>query len=171
MLHLYYGDGKGKTSSAVGLGIRAAGRGFGVLMIQFLKCQPSGEVLFLKDCENFTVRRFESEHSFIMDTSESLNEKLKSEIAEAIAFAKNAVAAKACDVLILDEVLDAVDLGFVDEDELISLINIGKNDIELAFTGRRASDRLIERADYVTDLTQVKHPYQKGVIAREGFEY
>ena len=172
MLHLYFGMGKGKTSSSIGLGIRAAGRNLRVLMVQFLKCEESGELLFLENSENFTIRRFESKHSFIINPTDSQTELLKKEISVAIEFAKNEINAKNCDVLILDEVLDVVDLGFLDESELISLANIGNNhNVELAFTGRNASDKLIELADYVTDLRLVKHPYEKGITAREGIEY
>ena len=172
MLHLYFGNGKGKTSAAIGLGIRACGRGKRVLMVQFLKCQQTGEQLFLQDCEQFVIRRFESQHGFVINPTPDQRELLKSEIAQAFNFAKSEVQAGNCDVLILDEVLDAVELGFLNNAELIALANIGNNkNIELAFTGRKPSDELLEIADYATELKLIKHPYQKGVTAREGIEY
>jgi len=171
MLHLNFGNGKGKTSSAVGLGIRSAGRGKNVLMIQFLKCQETGEQLFLRDCPNFIIKRFESEHNFIINPNAEQKAQLTAEIAVAIEFATAQIQERKCDVLILDEVLDAVELGFLDEAKLINLVNIGKNDIEFVFTGRRASAELIDFADYVTDMVSIKHPFQKGVKAREGVEF
>jgi len=171
MLHLYYGNGKGKTSSAIGLGIRAAGRGKNVLMIQFLKCQETGEQLFLSDCQNFDIHRFESEHSFVINPTAEQKIQLTEEIAVAIDFAKEQISNHQCDVLILDEVLDTVILDLLSESELISLINLGKNKIEFVFTGRRASSELIEIADYVTDMMLIKHPFQKGVNARKGIEF
>ena len=172
MLHLNIGKGKGKTSSAIGLGIRAAGRGKNVLMVQFLKCQETGEMLFLQDCEKFIIKRFESEHGFVIKPNAEQTEQLQREINNAFEFAKSQVENENCDVLILDEVLDAVILGFLSDEQLISLVNIGKNnDVEFVFTGRSASAELINFADYVTDMTLVKHPFQKGIKAREGIEY
>ena len=170
MIHLYLGNGKGKTSSAVGLGVRAAGRGLRVLMLQFLKCTPSGEVLFLADCKNFTIKLFESQHNFVKSPLDKENATLKSEITAAFEYAKNALSKNEYDVLILDEVLDAAELGFISEASLISLLGIGYTK-EIVLTGRRASEELIKIADYVSEFVLKKHPYQRGINAREGIEF
>jgi len=170
MLHLNIGKGKGKTSSALGLGIRAAGRGLNVLVIQFLKCQQSGEILFLQNCPKFQIRRFESEHGFVIKPTKKQTEQLQKEINDAFEFAKTQVENEKCDVLILDEILDAVTLGLLSDSQLVSLVKFN-NSIEFVFTGRSASTQLIELADYVTDMTLVKHPFQKGIKAREGIEF
>ena len=169
MLHLYFGQGKGKTSAAIGLGIRAAGHGKRVLMVQFLKCRESGECLFLKDCKNFTIKRFESEHPFIINPTPAQREKLQKEISIAFDFATQSVTDY--NVIILDEVLDAVEFGFLNEEKLISLINIRNNDTEIIFTGRNPSKKLLELTDYATDMKLIKHPYQQGIKARKGIEY
>jgi len=169
MLHLYFGNGKGKTSAAIGLGVRACGRGRHVLMAQFLKSQESGEILYFNDCKLFNALQFKANTGFVINPTDEQREQLKEEINLAIKFVESELANY--DVIILDEVLDAIDLELLDEEALISRLISGNDNIEFVFTGRRASDRLIELADYVTDMTLVKHPYQRGVKAREGIEY
>jgi len=172
-VHIYTGDGKGKTSAGIGVAIRAAGSGLRVRMFQFLKagCLRSGE-RNLK-IKNFTITCFREVcpvpgrgHA-----NASKREELGKTIRSDIQRSKDAMLRRRYDMIILDEILTACDRNYIDEDSIIDLIASRPGTVELVLTGRGATHEIIERADYVTRFEKVKHPYDRKIAARRGIEY
>ncbi len=170
LVHVYTGDGKGKTTSAFGLSARCAGSGYQVKIIQFLKTDDTGEIEFFKSADNVFVYRFETPHGFTCDMNEEELKELENQCDKAIKFAGLIVQGSECDMLVLDEIICAYNCGLVDEEKIKKIIEIN-NSCELVFTGRNAPNWLIEIADYVTEMKQIKHPYEKAVNARKGIEF
>lgn len=166
ILHIYHGNGKGKTTAAVGLAIRAAGAGFKVMFVQFLKNGSSSETGILKNIENITVCCCEACNKFTFqmnDEEKALvtarhNQMLKQ------AFGNNA------GMIILDEFLDAYNKNMIDKNISESLI-LNSSNREIILTGRNPAEIFLENSDYISEITSVKHPYEKGVTARRGIEY
>ena len=153
-IHIYYGDGKGKTTAAVGQVVRAAGAGLRVLVFQFpnVTCLPGREPV------KFVSRMNGPEKAELTH----YNNKALDEIV------------KFCspfDVLLLDEALCAVNLNVLSEEKLASFLEHKPRGLEVILTGHEASDRLVTMADYVTLMTKIHHPYEDGVSAREGIEF
>ncbi len=167
LVHLYTGNGKGKTTAAFGLALRMVGRGKKVLIIQFMKGRPSGEVIAAERLRPLlTVRQF--------GTEEFVNPKNPSE--ESLRLAREGMrlaegAVKEYDMVVLDEVNVAVAFGLISEEEVIKVVNERSENTEIVLTGRYAPDSFYELADYITEFREIKHPYTKGVRAREGVEY
>ena len=172
LLHVYMGEGKGKTTAAFGLGMRCCGCGNMVYVIQFLKTADTGEVALIKDMgkDNFKVFRFESPHGFYNQMDGAQRAALKNEVNSALEFARETLASGECFMLILDEVLGAVENGLVDEKELLDIIAV-RGETELVLTGRHAPAAIYDAADYVTEMKMRKHPYECGIGARRGIEY
>ncbi len=169
-IHVYTGDGKGKTTAALGLGLRAAGSGYSVAMVQFLKDEPTGELEAIKKLPNFKVFRFQKKtKGFFCDMSAEEKEILKIETEEALIFAENLLKTCGCDVLILDEIFICLSCGIVSEERLIKLLQTGNSEIIL--TGRDAPESIRDTADYVSEIRAEKHPYDCGCPARCGIEY
>ena len=167
MIHVYYGNGKGKTTAALGLAIRAAGHGRSVFIVQFLKNSLTGEEESLSKFPNIKILRgkvggFTMTKEEKAGTTEIHNSNLKC--------ACESVFGGKCDLLILDEGMDALRKGLLDEEMLRKLV-FSCPDIELVITGHKPVDWLIDAADYVTEMVKIKHPFDKGVTARPGIEY
>lgn len=172
LIQVYTGEGKGKTTAAIGQGIRACGRGKRVYMVQFLKGSETGELLTLKNLEpGFKVFRFEKERGFIWSLCESEIKELKSEISKAFEFVKETLKAGACDVLILDEIMAVLSNRLIEFEDLIDIVKNKPENIELILTGRNVPEEIVELADYVSQIGCIKHPFEKGIAAREGIEY
>lgn len=169
MIHCYTGNGKGKTTAAIGLGIRAIGAGKKVLMIQFLKDGKSSEVRFLKKFAlNFKIKSFGS-GEFVLEKRAG---KKDFELVEnALQAFQVAMESQQYDVIILDELNLAIDFGLVKEKKVLELLEKKPDDLEIVITGRDASDGIIKAADLVTEMREVKHYYKEGVKARKGIEY
>ena len=170
LVHIYTGDGKGKTSSAVGLCTRALGWGKKVLFVQFLKALPTGEVESLGKLGAQIIRRTQTT-KFVFYMNEQEKSDYRKVLNEQFAEAKNLIMSGSYDLVILDEVLDVIDLGMLEEQELIFLVSGKPESTELVLTGRRACDALIEAAHYHTGFAANKHPFEKGIKAREGIEF
>ena len=169
MVHVYTGDGKGKTTAALGLGLRAAGHGYRVLMIQFMKGKINyGELMAAKGIENFDIVQF-GRPDFV-DKEDPAEEDIRL-AQEGLAFAREATRYKKCDLLILDEINVAVEWGLITVDEVLKLMRSKPADMELVLTGRYAPEEFLERADLVTEMKELKHPFQKGKLARKGIEH
>jgi cob(I)alamin adenosyltransferase len=160
-VHIYMGDGKGKTTAAFGLGLRACGCGLKVAVVQFLKTTPTGECAAVKHLPGFDFYRFESDHGFFWTLNDDQKEALKQEVQQAFSFCVKLVKERQYDVLILDEVLGALQNGLLEESALLDLMQMEKT-TELVLTGRYAPSSLIARADYVTNMECIKHPYDTG---------
>lgn len=171
MIQIYTGDGKGKTTASIGQGIRAAGRGFKVYMVQFLKGTPTGELEILKNIDNFKVFRFEEERDFVWNLNEEEIEELKKEVLNAYNFILKVIDNKECDLLIMDEIMGVLSNKFLTVNEILEIIDRNKHNIEIVMTGRDVPKELADRADLITEMKMIKHYFEKGVHAREGIEY
>lgn len=171
MIHVYHGDGKGKTTAAMGLALRMLAAGRRVVVVQFLKDGESGEVRLL--AEHFGVPVFAGKASdkFTWSmTSEELaatRELHDGNLASALAELEGAQEG----LLVLDEALDALSKGLVDEALVDRALDMSARGVEVAFTGRTPSRKIVEKADYITEMRCEKHPYAQGICAREGVEY
>lgn len=171
LIQIYTGEGKGKTTAALGQGIRACGRGFRVIMIQFLKTSDSGELEILKKIDGFDVYRFQTQEGFYWKLDEAGKQKVAAETKKALEFAERVMSEDMCDMLILDEILGAFSNGLLDLEGLLNLLGKKPEGMELIMTGRGAPKELIEKADLVTHMQKVKHPLDMGIGARRGIEY
>lgn len=181
MLHAYWGDGKGKTCAAMGLVVRAAAAGWRVVVVQFLKDGSSSEVSLLKGLPGveavlsdgalakFTFRMSDEEKA----ASRVLHDDNLSRAFELVSVSAEGTAACEGSLLVLDEVLDALRAGLLDEDLLRSVMAwaAGADRCEVVVTGHSLPDFVAEAADYLTRFSCERHPYQHGVAAREGIEY
>lgn len=168
-IHIYYGAGKGKTTTAVGQVVRAAGSGLKVLVFQFLKNNSSSERVILEQIPNVTCLPGRERVKFY----NQMNGEERAELKRYNTKALDEII-KFCgpfDVLFLDEILCAVKLNLLNEDKLIEFLQHKPRGLEIILTGHEVSDRLIDIADYVTEMRKVKHPYDQGITAREGIEY
>lgn len=168
LIHIYCGHGKGKTTAAFGLALRALGHGNRVLVVQFLKGRETGELMALDQCERIKVLRgkMSRKFTFQMDEAEkaALTENHNRLLQEAIDDCCN------FDLLILDEVLDAYD-GFLAKALLSQFLGEKPSQLEVVLTGRKAAPEIEELAHYITSFTPVRHPFEQGVKAREGIEF
>lgn len=170
LIHVYCGDGKGKTSAAIGLAVRAAGAGLKVAFIQFLKGRQSGELNSFAALPNITVIREELSTKF----SFQMNEKELAETAAVhVRYLETALALARggkCDVLILDEAMGALSTKLLDENALRRLVDEKPEHLELVLTGRNPPQWILDKADYVSEVCKIKHPFDSGIAAREGIE-
>ena len=172
LIHIYYGDGKGKTTAALGLALRASGCGKSVVVVQFLKDWKCGELDSLANLQGITVLRGKAQGSIFfhemtdeekLETRTIHDENLK----KALDLQENGQ----CDILVLDEVIDAYNLGALDAVLFRELLNKKPEPLELILTGHSPDAQLLEHADYVTEMVKRKHPYDNGVTARRGIEF
>lgn len=177
LIHLYIGNGKGKTTAAVGLSVRAVGRDKQVLFAQFLKSSFTGE---LRSLERLGVRVIRS--TLALGFTHQMNEETKARcraeqgqilgrIQEALYGETRGAGTEEPDLVVLDEVLDAVNTGMLDEGDLRSLVETKPSALELVLTGRNPPAWLLDAADYVSEIKKVKHPYDRGIPARIGVEH
>ncbi|MBZ4646356.1 MAG: cob(I)alamin adenosyltransferase [Petroclostridium sp.] len=172
LVQVYTGNGKGKTTAAIGQGFRSAGRGLKVYMIQFLKSSDTGELHSAKKLgEIFKIFRFEKERGFFWNLNEEEKMELKKEVHEAFEFAQNVIQNGECDILILDEIMGAIHNKLIDEKLVCDFIQKKPAHVEIILTGRNAPQCIIDLADYVSEIVPVKHPMEKGIGARKGIEY
>ncbi|MBP3887849.1 MAG: cob(I)yrinic acid a,c-diamide adenosyltransferase [Cellulosilyticum sp.] len=172
LVQVYYGKGKGKTTAAIGLGIRALGNDYKVIMIQFLKNDTTGECRMIKALEpDFKIFHFEKKRGFTWQLNEEEKQELRSETSNALKFAMKVMDTGQCDVLILDEILNSLELGFVSEEDVCALIDNKSDDVELVLTGRSLPESIAQRANYISYIEAIKHPMSSGIDARRGIEY
>lgn len=172
LVHIYTGNGKGKTTAAIGLGIRACGRGLKVLMVQFLKSAETGEMFIIKRLEpDFTLFRGKESRKFTWNMDEKELEEAKKEQKEIFDFAVNSACSGRLDLLIMDEVLTAVNMEMISLEDVVNFLNSRPEKPEVVLTGRNAPEELVRLADYVSEIRAVKHPMDKGVKARKGIEF
>lgn len=169
LVQVYTGDGKGKTSAALGLALRAIGQGLKVYMIQFIKGGfDYGELHAIRQLSNFKLKSFGS-GKFIKEKPPK--EEDIGYAREAFELAEKIVASGEHDIVILDEVNVALDLELLKVKDVIKLAKNKPKHVELILTGRYAPPEIIEVADLVTEMKEIKHPYRKGMSPRKGIEY
>ena len=169
LVQVYTGDGKGKTSAAFGLALRAIGRGLKVYIIQFIKGGfDYGELYIVEKLPNLTLKAF-GQGKFV--TQIPPGEKDMKIAKEAFELAKKIVKSGKYDIVILDEINVAMSLRLVKTEEVIDLIKEKPEHVELVLTGRYAPKEIIDIADLVTEMKEIKHPFQKGIPPRKGIEF
>ena len=169
LVQVYTGNGKGKTSAAFGLALRAVGRGLKVFIIQFIKGGfDYGELYVVNKLPNLTLKAF-GRGKFV--TEKPAGKEDVALASEALALAEEAVRSGRYDVVILDELSVALSLNLIDLEKVLKLIKEKPKHVELVLTGRDAPEEIVEVADLVTEMKEVKHPYKKGFPARKGIEY
>jgi cob(I)alamin adenosyltransferase len=169
LVQVYTGNGKGKTTAAFGLALRAIGRGLKVYIIQFIKGGfDYGELYIVDKLPNFTLKAF-GRGKFITEKPAGKEDVELAE--EALALAEEVVKSGEYDIVILDEINVALDLKLIETGRVLELIKNKPKHVELILTGRYAPNEIIEAADLVTEMKEVKHPFNKGYQARKGIEY
>lgn len=171
LVHIYCGDGKGKTSAAVGLAVRAAGRGMKVLVVRFLKTEDSGEVEVLRSIPCITVTPCDRTFGFVFRMTEEQKQEAALYYQSRFETAVTEAVQGQYDLLILDEILASCNYGMVKEQSVTEFLKNRPEKLEVVLTGRDPSDALMELADYVSEICMRKHPYQKGIQARKGIEF
>jgi len=169
MVQVYTGDGKGKTTAALGLALRALGHGLKVYMIQFMKGDPEyGELRAAGRLDGLTIRQFG--RTDFVDRDQPAEEDI-SMARQGLEHAAAVLAAGEHDLVILDEINVALDFGLVPVKAVLELIENRPPGVELVLTGRSAPRAVIEAADLVTEMREIKHYYQRGRTARDGIEH
>lgn len=170
MIQLYTGDGKGKTTAAVGQAMRAAGNGWKVCFAQFMKGNETGELHSMERLENVFICRSPKNFGFYHTLSENEKQELAQIHNDILNNILEEVKSGTCEMVILDEVTYPVNWGLIDLSKLKSLLSYGDK-IEIIMTGRTPAVFLTECADYITEMKCIRHPYQKGIGARCGIEF
>lgn len=172
LIHIYTGEGKGKTTAAIGLAVRAAGQGMKVLFVQFFKVDnaSSGEKEIFKNIPRIELIRSNVRHPIF--TKEKTNaDMLKKSIVESFETVKQRIDSNNINLLVLDEINSVIAGGWLALKEMIDFLEKRPANLEVVLTGRNAQVELVKMADYVTEMLKIKHPFDSGVKARKGIEY
>lgn len=171
LIHIYCGDGKGKTTCAMGLCLRAAGAGRKVAIYQFMKDGRANERRILEKCPDVTFFNEVRDVCFSFEMDEERKREEAEYYQAAFDRISDSVRREKTDVLLLDEVLYAVSCKLLPEGALTDFLDQKPAALEVILTGRNPSPAILERADYISRIVNERHPYQKGIQAREGIEY
>ena len=166
LVQVYTGNGKGKTTAAIGQAIRALGQDYKVCLIQFFKKPTSGELKILKNFPNLKLL-----HPLPLYPEEKNRNLLKRKIKDILPKISEIVKSKGYDLVILDEILIVLRDNLLAEEEILNLLKNKPASVELILTGRGATKKVLEAADLVTEMKEVKHPYRSGIKIRRGIEY
>ncbi len=169
---VYTGNGKGKTTAALGMALRAAGHGKKILIVQFIKnFQNYGELKFVKkyDC-GIQIKTMGKGYVQIKGDKFPFEEHVKA-AQQALRFVQDEILSKEYDIIVLDEINIALDKKLLTVEEVAKLIQQKPSELHLVLTGRNAPKKLIQLADLVSEVKEIKHPYKKGILAQKGIEY
>ncbi|PID94841.1 MAG: cob(I)yrinic acid a,c-diamide adenosyltransferase [Bacteroidales bacterium] len=171
LIHIYTGDGKGKTTAAIGLATRALGGGLKVCYCSFHKRPEKYGYTEMDSLRKLgaTVYNFAKGHPHLDPTIDE--QQIKKEVPEAIAFLQQTIQEQSFDLLILDEILISVRDNYLDEGLLLDFLSAKPQCLELVMTGRGATENLMGKADYITFCKKIKHPYDSGTKSRKGIEF
>jgi cob(I)alamin adenosyltransferase len=170
LVQVYTGEGKGKTTAAFGLALRASGQGLRVCIVQFMKREDTGEFRAVKRYLSDNIKIFCFGTNRWLKEGEITEEETNT-AKEAFEFAKNAIMSKKYDIVVLDEINMAIDYKLIKLKDVIEIIKRKPKEVELVLTGRGAKKEIIDLSDLVTYMKEVKHPYKKKIGARRGIEY
>lgn len=166
-IQLYTGDGKGKTTASAGLALRALGNGMRVLFVQFMKGTPSGEIAMFEKLAGIRVLR-DWDNSLVIVKPNAYQHEMCDRLWRR---AREAALRDPVDLLVLDEIAITIYYGLLKEDEVLAFLADKPEQTEIVMTGQMASQKLMDTADLVTQMTKIKHYYDINVTAREGIEY
>lgn len=170
LVHIYCGDGKGKTTAAMGIALRGIGCGFNVLIVQFLKDGDSSELKPLSSFPNVTVFSGKEIEGFTFSMTDEDKQKVYAKHNQHLKNAITLCNEGKCDILILDEAIGAMNMKLMDCEMLTDFLKAKPCNVEVIMTGRNPSDEIASYADYISEISKVKHPYDKGIQARNGVE-
>lgn len=171
MIHIYCGDGKGKTTAAMGLALRAAGRDWKVIVVQFLKGANSGERFVLEGLPCVTLLPVPEQVKFSFQMSQEERRGEAERFDALCSQCERLMQAGNGQLVILDEACAAVSTGLLPIKRLLALLDSAPEETEIVLTGRNPPEELLRRADYVTEMKKVRHPFDQGLRAREGIEF
>jgi cob(I)alamin adenosyltransferase len=166
-VQVYTGDGKGKTTAALGLALRASGHEMRTYIGQFMKGQRYGELDALRDHPHITIEQYGDVRCI---RREEVTPEHVAQARRGLGRAREAMLSGEYDIIVLDEVNVTIWFGLLDVEQVLAFLDEKPERVEVILTGRRAPQELIERADLVTEMREVKHYYEQGVLAREGIE-
>ena len=168
-IQVYTGKGKGKTTAALGVAVRAAGYGLRTLIVQFMKEYPYSELESLKNLNRWiTILQF-GKDEFVYKGQKPLDEDIET-AKRAMVFVKEKMMKKEYDIIILDEILVSIYFELLNTSEVTGLIQSKPEELELILTGRYCPDEIIEIADLVTEMKEIKHYYSQGILSRKGID-
>jgi len=169
LIHVYCGDGKGKTTAAVGLAVRAAGAGKKVVFTQFFKDGSSSEIKVLQGVENIQILHCNTVRGFWKRMTDAQKARASADYTQLLSDV--ARLAMDADLLVLDEIVSACNHGTIAEVAVTDFLRSKPERLEVVLTGRDPSECLLRLADYVTQMQKIKHPYDRGIAARKGIEF
>ena len=168
-IQIYTGNGKGKTTAALGVALRAAGAGLKTFIMQFMKEFPYSELESLKRLTDFIDIEQKGKDDFVYKNELPGKDEIKKAF-NALTETKNKMLKKEYDIIILDEILAALYFKLIKPEDVLSFINEKPEQVELILTGRYAPKEIIDKADLVTEMNEIKHYYQQGVLSRKGID-
>lgn len=171
MLQIYYGDGKGKTTAAVGAVVRAAGRGLKVLFVQFLKSENTGERFILSQIDNVAMSPCPLEINFTFNMTDAQKVQAAKIFKGIFDSAVKTALVEKYDIIVMDEIFSAIQANMLKENDVFSFLADAPENLEIILTGHNPPESILKLADYVSKITKEKHPYDKGTGARIGIEY
>lgn len=171
LIHIYCGDGKGKTSAATGLAVRAAGCGYSVLFSRFLKTEDSGELNVLDAVSGIEVIHLEKSYGFYRTLSQEEQGEVKDMYRGLWNRIRDQISGGGYDVLVIDEFMAAYNYGLIPQEDAVRFLKQKPDSLEIVLTGRDPAKELVELADYVSEIRKVRHPFDRGIPARKGIEY
>ncbi|MBR2578231.1 MAG: cob(I)yrinic acid a,c-diamide adenosyltransferase [Erysipelotrichaceae bacterium] len=171
LIHIYCGDGKGKTTAATGLAVRAAGSGMKVLIARFMKKAASSELDALKLIPGIEVIPIEKEFRYVKVKNENVSEEAIEYLNEYFDRAVEKAMSGEYDLFVMDEIIGATRRDLIHVGKLIDFLDKRPENLEVVMTGRGPLDVLVEKADYVSEVRKIKHPIDQGIYARKGIEF
>ena len=171
MIHIYCGDGKGKTTAAIGLAVRAAGCGMKVLFARFLKNEDSGELKVLDSVPEIEVLHLERSYGFFNTLTEKEKEEVRQMYGELWDQIRKKISGGEFRMLVIDEFMAAYRYGLIGREDALEFLEGKPEALEVILTGRDPTPELTALADYVSEIRKVKHPFDQGILARRGIEY
>lgn len=169
LIHIYCGDGKGKTTAAIGLAIRAAGAGKKVIFAQFFKDGSSSEISVMQAADNIQTANCNTVRGFWRQMDDAQKAQASKDYTRFLLDLTEL--AKDAGLLVMDEIISACNHGAVPETVVLDFLRGKPEDLEVVLTGRNPSQALLDIADYVSEMRKIKHPYDRGIAAREGIEF
>lgn len=170
LIHVYCGEGKGKTTASVGLAVRCAGGGGKVIYASFMKDNKSGERKILESLENIELLENPDAVDFYKFMSEENKKIFNKYCLDKFEIITKKINSHPYDMLVLDEIIPVINYGIISESLILNMIENRPDKLEIVLTGRYPSESIINAADYVTEMKKIKHPYDNGINARKFIE-